>query len=93
MRFSKKRVTGEDAYAFVLHEGNSSLVALGSLTQSKKTGNRLTILTAFRDSPEGITNWLEQRIPPCTRVLRKLQLHRVPLGTYPLDQAICLIQT
>lgn len=57
----QNRVTGGGpAYLFTLKDGEKSLAVIGAPIESKNRGNRMMILTAFRDSERGIQNWVKR---------------------------------
>ena len=57
----KNQVTGQGTNAFILAEGDSALVVLGSPVDAKKSGKRVTVLTAFTSTPTGAQNWIESK--------------------------------
>lgn len=56
-RLGPNRLTGKDAYLFTLQDGDKTVGVIGAPVTSKNRGNRIVVLTAFRDSDSGIQNW------------------------------------
>lgn len=79
----KNRVTGGDTVAFVLEDGDGSMVVIGAPTSGRK-GNRLLVLTAFRDGTQAVRNWIqEQQNAESYRNAGEVQLDPRPDGANP----------
>lgn len=72
------RVTGTNSIAYVLNEGDSSLVVVAAPdiggTGRKNRVKRTIVLTAFRDSSSAVSNWLANNEAASSQSVEDLQL-------------------
>ena len=56
----KNKVTGGQAYAFRLRNGEKDFVVVAAPQEGKNLGKRLVVLTAFQDNPARVENWIKE---------------------------------
>lgn len=77
------RVTGKETYAFVLHDADGRSTVVVGAPASGKSGNRITVLTAFRDSRKGVEDWIAQKNAAIYQSAAEITASPSPRGDTP----------